>query len=604
MNKSIYQKRTTYYLTLILFAIAITTISAQVVVIDPGHGYTSTGSNPDGRTATEIETALAVGLKLRTLLENNCSNWTVRMTRSTSDGWVSVTQRRVMSNDWGADRFLSIHCNAGGGTGTETFWCDNSTSPRASNVSFANEVQNRMVEKGEWRSRRVVEDNSYIGFHLGVLNGNNAVGCLNEIGFVDSSDETKLLSDSWRNLFAEAYYQSVFNHVAGTCTAAVDIEAPTTFVGAVGGTSQSDDFTASFSDADNVGVARRYYRVLEKAGNYWRANRSNGFFNDDCDIFYSVYDVGAGSWGASNGNLVQSSTASSNTMLGSYLIQDSGLPYLYEFSARVVSTSGPKKFGVHIMSDDISLSQRGNSYLIWFSGAEGKLKIYETIANALYTKAEVVVATDNNWANYKITYSPAYGVVQVWKNNISLLQWTDTTPISMGDGISFRTNQTAVEFDDIKVFKYRAGSEVLVSAGPEPTNDARRESPDGIAPSCKVQSLVRDDAGNWSAQGNADIILDFSAATALTSSSNMVVYPNPTDGTSLNLLYGTNKRSTLNISLFNFNGQLINQTSTKELDSGKHEIDLSYMMNELGAGHYILIMENEEGRQTKKLIIK
>jgi hypothetical protein len=122
-----------------------------------------------------------------------------------------------MSNSWGADRFISIHCNAGGGTGTETFWCTRSNASDASNTAFGNKVQSKMVQYGSWTNRRMVEDNTYLGYHLTVLTGNNAPGCLNEIGFVDSSDETKLLSDSWRNKFAQAYQVALSESLNRVC---------------------------------------------------------------------------------------------------------------------------------------------------------------------------------------------------------------------------------------------------------------------------------------------------------------------------------------------------------------------------------------------------
>ncbi|MFC6996378.1 N-acetylmuramoyl-L-alanine amidase [Rufibacter roseus] len=195
------------------------TVQGQVIVIDPGHGYNATGGNPDGRTETEIVTALEVGLKLRDQLNSQCSNWTVRMTRSTRDGWVSLAQRRDMSNSWGADRFLSIHCNAGGGTGTETFWCNRTTPNQTTSSTFSREVQDRMAAGGSWISRRSVEDQSYLTYHLGVLNGNNSVGVLSEIGFVDrATDAAKLLDDAWRDKFAAAYVTALKNSLGVTCT--------------------------------------------------------------------------------------------------------------------------------------------------------------------------------------------------------------------------------------------------------------------------------------------------------------------------------------------------------------------------------------------------
>ncbi|VXC14125.1 conserved hypothetical protein [Flavobacterium sp. 9AF] len=207
--------------TLLYFFIFTCFLNAQIIVIDPGHGYgTSTSDNPDGRTATEIETALAVGLKTRTLIQNNCSALTVYMTRTTNvNGWTSVTQRAQMANNWNADRLLSVHCNAGGGTGTETFYCtydDTNTTP---DINFSKKIQADMVTNGSFNNRRCVEDNSFLSYHLGVLRYSSATGCLNEIGFVDNTtDATKLNSNTWRDKFALSYFNSLKSDLNISCT--------------------------------------------------------------------------------------------------------------------------------------------------------------------------------------------------------------------------------------------------------------------------------------------------------------------------------------------------------------------------------------------------
>lgn len=154
----------------------------QIVVIDAGHGYNADCSNGDGRTETEINTNHAVSIKLRDLLEGS---YTIYLTRPDNDcgSWISVDERAQLSNFWNADLFLSIHCNAGGGSGTETFYCEVDDPDTNRDISFAESVQDEMVFYGEWIDRRVVEDNSYLGYHLGVLNQSDATGCLNEIGF-------------------------------------------------------------------------------------------------------------------------------------------------------------------------------------------------------------------------------------------------------------------------------------------------------------------------------------------------------------------------------------------------------------------------------------
>ncbi|WP_375238148.1 N-acetylmuramoyl-L-alanine amidase, partial [Aurantibacter sp.] len=225
----------------ILFCFICFNTFSQTIVIDPGHGYCADctqSCTSNVRSNTEILTAMSVGNKLSTLLQN-CPSVTSYLTRTTSGcgDFPSLSQRAAMSNSWSADRFLSIHCNAGGGSGTETFWCDNSSSSNAACENFATEVQTQMVTYGDWNSRRVVEDDSYLNFHLGVLSPTNAIGCLSEIGFVDSADATKLLDDTWRNQFALAYYISLQNDLGITtctgldCSSAIPVTCGNTYNG-------------------------------------------------------------------------------------------------------------------------------------------------------------------------------------------------------------------------------------------------------------------------------------------------------------------------------------------------------------------------------------
>ncbi len=204
----------------ILFFLLIPLFSYnQIVVLDAGHGYYSDCTNGDGRTLTEINTAHEVSIRLKNMIENYCS-WTVHLTRPNNGcgSWVSVTQRGIMANSWDADVFLSIHCNAGGGTGTETFWCDLAAPINTQDQAYATEIQTKMAQRGNWNWRRVVEDYSYLPFHLGVLKNLNMHGCLSEIGFVDSPDSTKLLNTAWRDSFTLAYFDALRNFLGDPCS--------------------------------------------------------------------------------------------------------------------------------------------------------------------------------------------------------------------------------------------------------------------------------------------------------------------------------------------------------------------------------------------------
>ena len=384
-----------------------------------------------------------------------------------------------------------------------------------------------------------------------------------------------------------------YSYRSNNTTAPLDTEAPTTTLSAAGGNVQTGNFTVNFNDQDNVEVTRRFYQVLEKNGEHWYANRGNGFFNDNFKELYSEYVANGGSWSINEEHLRQSDAASTNTGLTIALSQTSLQPYLYEFAARVISTTGPRKFGIHLMADGPTLPQRGNSYLVWFNGEQNQVIVYKTINDVLYTQQVANVALDNQWANYKITYSPAYGVLEVFRNDQSLVTWTDPNPIKTGNSLSLRTNATVAEFDDLKVYKYRAGSSVSVTAGSAATNDLR--TAEG-----KIKSKVRDAAGNWSAPGNLDITL---ASTARTASSEINVYPNPTDGTVTTLLYQSVSSQPVRLQVLDIAGRVLKTYQDAPPAEGLRRVDLE-AFQKLKAGYYLVQLWQGDQQRTTRVIRK
>jgi N-acetylmuramoyl-L-alanine amidase len=87
------------------------------VYLDPGHGGTDPGAVGNG--LQEKTVTLNIALQVRSIL---LANWPVevRMSRTT-DITRSLTFRTDDANAWGATIFISIHINAGGGTGFESY---------------------------------------------------------------------------------------------------------------------------------------------------------------------------------------------------------------------------------------------------------------------------------------------------------------------------------------------------------------------------------------------------------------------------------------------------------------------------------------------------
>lgn len=86
--------------------------------LDPGHG----GSDPGavGNGIQEKDITLKIATKIRDFLLNEYSDVSILMSR-TGDTYPTLSDRTNAANSWGANYFLSIHINAGGGTGFESF---------------------------------------------------------------------------------------------------------------------------------------------------------------------------------------------------------------------------------------------------------------------------------------------------------------------------------------------------------------------------------------------------------------------------------------------------------------------------------------------------
>ncbi len=80
------------------------------IVIDPGHGGFDSGAVNKERGLGEKDVTLPLALKLKRYLEER-SDIEVFLTR-TADYYVTLSDRTVTANQYQADLFLSIHCNA------------------------------------------------------------------------------------------------------------------------------------------------------------------------------------------------------------------------------------------------------------------------------------------------------------------------------------------------------------------------------------------------------------------------------------------------------------------------------------------------------------
>ncbi len=202
-------KRALTFALLVLFVLAATSVYAGLagkkICIDPGHG----GSDPGavGQGLQEKTVNLQITNKLYTKLIADGAS--CQRTRST-DVYVSLQGRCNISNNYGAARFVSSHCNAfdGSAHGTETY-CYSGGSTNS--YDLRNKTNPELVAHMGTTNRGVKTASFY------VLVNTSAPAILGEVAFIDNAgDAAKLGSDTYRGYAARAYMHALQSHYGET----------------------------------------------------------------------------------------------------------------------------------------------------------------------------------------------------------------------------------------------------------------------------------------------------------------------------------------------------------------------------------------------------
>jgi hypothetical protein len=314
----------------------------------------------------------------------------------------------------------------------------------------------------------------------------------------------KDVADNWSTQDAKQFY--------------IDWTLPTT-AGSTANTWQTQGFTTTFNDQDNVNgsqIQKSFYQVIDYNGTNWYANSGNGFYSDNFDqgAIHPNWNIVNGSWNVSNNHLEQTDESESNTNIYAFLKQDLSNRYLYNFQMKLSGSGNNKRGGFHYFSDDPTAANRGNSYFVWFRQELQSLEFY-SVSNDTFTqeKAIPIDFTENVWMDVKIIYDRTTGETFVYKDDKLIGDWKHTTPLTTGNYISFRSGNSNMSINNLKVYRSRFPS-VQVSLG-TPSSDIRYQNPDPSTISAKVKSIVQDTAQNLSTVDYLELNIDWTPPTGL-----------------------------------------------------------------------------------------
>lgn len=158
---------------------------AKKVFLDPGHGGSDPGAVANG--LKEKDLTLKIAKAAEKYLKEKYEGVTVKMSR-TGDSNPSLSARAKAANDWGADYFVSIHINSGGGTGFESYIFNGTVSSKTK--EYQKKVHQTIVAGTGWTDRGMKRAN------FAVLRETKMPAILTENGFIDRKEDAAKLKDS------------------------------------------------------------------------------------------------------------------------------------------------------------------------------------------------------------------------------------------------------------------------------------------------------------------------------------------------------------------------------------------------------------------------
>lgn len=179
----------------------------KLVVIDAGHGGKDPGAVGDYSAESEI--VLKVAKKVEAIIDSVLA---VKLTR-VDDTYLSLSERPNLSNEWGADAFVSIHCNSASNrtaTGWEIFTTrgQNNSDKLASCIA---ESAKRLpiVARTDYGDGDPDKEADFT-----VIEGTYCPSALFEMGFISNPEEENLLNeDGYQNLVAEVIADGVLKYL-------------------------------------------------------------------------------------------------------------------------------------------------------------------------------------------------------------------------------------------------------------------------------------------------------------------------------------------------------------------------------------------------------
>jgi N-acetylmuramoyl-L-alanine amidase len=168
--------------------------SGKRIMLDPGHGGSDPGASGNGFAEKDLN--LSIANYCKAYLEG--AGFTVAMTRN-ADNYISLMNRCYAANNFGADVFVSVHNNAGGGDGSEFIYYPTS----ANGKKLCDAIKPHVDALGQNFRRYIARDDAVVTY-------TKMPACIVECAFIDNAADIQIVAtDEKRKAMGEAIAKGV-----------------------------------------------------------------------------------------------------------------------------------------------------------------------------------------------------------------------------------------------------------------------------------------------------------------------------------------------------------------------------------------------------------
>lgn len=273
----------------------------------------------------------------------------------------------------------------------------------------------------------------------------------------------------------------------------------------------TSDFDVQFEDADDHGIAYRFYQVMGYDGTRWTANTRRGFGCDNFDDFNTAtWQVRSGSWSVENHQLMQ--TAMVPATIYTTLRETSVNACLFDIYASVGNCIDGASLEFILSADRSDVRNSGTAYSLRIRPLEHRAEIRRWVNGDVVVVDSLEHVYTSNGANYlyRIVCDRSEGRILVFRDGRLLMDWRDRVPLAIpGQYVMLYTEGLSATFDNWRVYKSR-GDRVHVYAGSVKESELPWQALNGSG-RAKIKSIVLDDAFQFSSLVEQTIKSDFSA---------------------------------------------------------------------------------------------